>query len=614
MTINPVIDDALKTLDECVGKLVNIQGDKSSNEIMNSINYISSDVSDILKSIEPISKDPKVLPNYTLQLCKNMLFSMDNVKKLMEEGSDEEALLFLRCESQSILKMLRREIDFFYNKAADENRLKKYFEEDEADLRRLFITEKKDPEGEFPYELSIVVLFYNNKDITKACIDSIIEYSREYSYELVTVNNGSDEETSAWAESLPHKKKINLRYNIGASRGGTLALMSNIMDGRFTVYLSNDTIVTENWLRSLVECIKSDPRIAYASPVYNSSSNRQAIPVSYTSMEEMQLFAASYNKPNPLRWEVRARLFGIVMICRPWVFEKLGGLMDLYFSYDMFADDDLCVKLNRAGYRMVLCCDTFVHHCGSATLGERQFELLEKGRRQFYDKYSFDSWSALGERYAFFPEKLSSFEKGPVDILAVNPQYGEEFLMLKNTLKGRNITNASVDVFNMDKKFQFGLENIADRTCYAKSMAELESFTAQKQYDIIMLCEEAAGCFEIEIFLRKAVNILKPDGRIFMTLDNMYSRNVFYNLILKRNLSDDYGQKALGRKAFISLNTLLSFTESLGLTASDIISLRTYCNRIQGIEEPFEKVLNLEKIENSNCFNTGYYALTFKFK
>ena len=608
-----IIEGTLSTLDKCLeitAALLNNSIEMTSTPIEKLIEEVSL----VKNIIEPMSKQPNISKNYGLELCQNMLHSLEKLKELVLQDRIDAAKLLLKCECISILKMQRREIDYFYNKVVNEDGLKIYFEEEKRNLKNIFYTGKKDPEGEFPYDISIVVLFYNNKDITRLCIDSIYKYTENINYELITVNNGSDEETTAWAETLPHCKKINLKYNIGSSRGGTLALMPNIFDGRFTVYLSNDVIVTKNWLTSLLDCIKSDTKIAFVSPVYNSSSNRQTIPVNYTSIEEMQQFAEKYNQPNPLLWEDRARLFGIAMILRPWAFEQIGGLNDLYFSYDMFSDDDLCVKLNQAGYRMVLCRDTFVHHFGSATLKEGQFEVMEKGRRQFHAKHGFDSWGALGDKYAIFTAMMGHFKDNCVNILAVNPRYGEEFLMLKNTLRSCNITNVNVDVFNTDKLFQRGLEALADNIFYSASMSQLGELLKGKKYDIIMLCEEAAGCFGLETFIRTAVELLNKNGRIFLVLDNMYSRNVIYGLLTKGKLSEDYEHKYLGRKALMSLKALLTFADDIGLKAADIISLHTYCNRIDELEQPLEKILRLDITENINCFNTMYYALGFELK
>ena len=72
------------------------------------------------------------------------------------------------------------------------------------------------PRTEYPYDVTIVLCAYNKLEYTKAAVESIFAHTDFSSgrVELITINNGSDDGTREYFESLPHTKKINLKYNI----------------------------------------------------------------------------------------------------------------------------------------------------------------------------------------------------------------------------------------------------------------------------------------------------------------------------------------------------------------------------------------------------------------
>src|SRR5207244_3877641 len=69
-------------------------------------------------------------------------------------------------------------------------------------------------------------------------------------------------------------------------------------------------------------------------------------------------------------------LSGVCLTLRRQVVRRLGGF-DLAFADGIHADDDYCVRAFRAGFRMAIAFDAFVHHHGAAT-----FKKLGVDRKQ----------------------------------------------------------------------------------------------------------------------------------------------------------------------------------------------------------------------------------------
>ena len=100
---------------------------------------------------------------------------------------------------------------FFLLHATDDTALANWYEEEQQRIRQIRETPKQDESLNYSYDFSVVVLFYGNQKMTKDCLDAIDTYTKGHSYELITFDNGSDPETTAWCESLPHIKKIYAR-------------------------------------------------------------------------------------------------------------------------------------------------------------------------------------------------------------------------------------------------------------------------------------------------------------------------------------------------------------------------------------------------------------------
>ena len=164
------------------------------------------------------------------------------------------------------------------------------------------------PPSEYPYDVSIVLCAYNKLEYTKAAIESIFAHTDFSSgrVELITINNGSDDGTREYFESLPHTKKINLKYNILSFNAAQY-----IVEGRYYVGYANDVIATPHWLDHLYTSIESDSYIAQVVPTCNEEgvSNDQGIAVSYPNrfdgLNEMKEVAIR-GFPFPIRIRLQA--------------------------------------------------------------------------------------------------------------------------------------------------------------------------------------------------------------------------------------------------------------------------------------------------------------------
>lgn len=235
---------------------------------------------------------------------------------------------------------------------------------------------------------SIIILTYNKLDYTKQCIESIRKYTQSGTYEIIIVDNHSVDGTVDWLTEQEDIILISNTENLGFPKGCNQGILK--ASGDNILLLNNDTVVTTNWLSNLIECLYSAENIGAAGPVTNSCSNLQAIPVSYTSLDEMQSFARGFNASDPQKWEQRPKLVGYCLLLKKKVVDAIG-LLDERFSPGNYEDNDYCYRLLLAGYSIILCKDTFIHHYGSLSFNDHYDEymkLLETNRIKFEEKWS----------------------------------------------------------------------------------------------------------------------------------------------------------------------------------------------------------------------------------
>lgn len=243
---------------------------------------------------------------------------------------------------------------------------------------------------------SIILVTKDRLDYTKSCIESIRRHTAAGSYELILVDNGSEDGTIDWVKAEPDIALIENGYNAGFPKGCNQGAAAAA--GELLLLLNNDTLVTPGWLEGLRRNLLSDPLIAAVGPVTNSAYYWTQIPSHYTTVEEMDRFSESVRMSaanHPM--EERLKLIGFCMLLRREAYEAAGG-MDERFGIGNYEDDDLSLRLRLLGYKLMLCRDTFIHHYGSVSFkadSAMYLHLFARNNQLFREKWGFASSEAL---------------------------------------------------------------------------------------------------------------------------------------------------------------------------------------------------------------------------
>ncbi|RAN77081.1 hypothetical protein B5P43_20415 [Bacillus sp. SRB_336] len=240
--------------------------------------------------------------------------------------------------------------------------------------------------------VSVVVVTYNNLDLTKACLHSLEQYSDYANLEVIVVDNASADDTPSYlAEWVTHGRDRRIILN-NDNRGFAAANNQGlaVATGEYLVMLNNDTYVTPGWVATLVWHLRRNEQLGMLGPVTNNIGNEARIDIHYADMDGMLLAAGSYTRRHAGRLTpLRTAAFFCVMLRRS-VYEKVGPL-DEVFGVGFFEDDDYCRRVEQAGWSIACADDVFIHHNLSASFNKLKQEtrqaLFEKNKATYEAKW-----------------------------------------------------------------------------------------------------------------------------------------------------------------------------------------------------------------------------------
>jgi GT2 family glycosyltransferase len=249
---------------------------------------------------------------------------------------------------------------------------------------------------------SIVVLVWDNLDVTRACVASIYENTLR-PFELILVDNGSQAPAAQWLDSLVEqhdnirllRNEENQGYAYGCNQGLAVAR------GDFVVLLNNDVVVPPCWLTDQISLFSGSEKIGLVGPRTNESAGPQRVPpeeVGYSSIEGLRTFSQKWQVLKDLDFSYTDPLTGLCMVLKREVIQRVGGL-DTSFWIGNYEDNDFCIRVARAGYQIAIAHDVFVHHEGSATFKAQKIDyehLVARNWQFFCSKWGFERPHGMG--------------------------------------------------------------------------------------------------------------------------------------------------------------------------------------------------------------------------
>jgi GT2 family glycosyltransferase len=229
--------------------------------------------------------------------------------------------------------------------------------------------------GEEPPHVAIVVLTWNQREVTLECLASLaeLEYPAE-KFEIIVVDNGSRDGTAAAvSERFPQVTLLVNEENLGFAEGNNVGLR-HALEGpaEYVMLLNNDTVVDRQMLVRLLDVMERHPEAGIVGPkmlyfdrpdLIWSAGNR----IDWRLGRSIRLQA---EEPDTDDNEAPAAVEFITacgILLRRRVIEQIGVIDPRFFIY--YEETDWCMRARRAGWSILYVPAARLWHKVSATMG-----------------------------------------------------------------------------------------------------------------------------------------------------------------------------------------------------------------------------------------------------
>lgn len=350
--------------------------------------------------------------------------------------------------------------------------------------------------------VSIIIPAWNKVSMTVSCLKSIAErLDSRVTYEVVLVNNGSEDETSQ-LKKIPGLVYVGNKDNLGFVGGCNSGI--DAAHGKYLVFLNNDAEVTKDWLSELVETIESDKTIGIVGSkiIYPNGALQEAGGIIFNDGSGLnygkfdQADSYQYNYVRDVDY-----CSGASVIISAKLMRKFGGFDKLYHPA-YYEDTDLSFKVRKANLRAVYQPRSVIYHIEGGTAGTN----LNTG----FKKYQEINRNKFMRRWN---SELTSSHVDPSDYYLGRDRSGDKLaLIIEQTLPTPDKDSGSVRMMAMIKGLQelgykvtFWPNDQDHKEPYATQMQQLGIEVVYGQVDFMQFSKHYASYYDLVIMSRPEI-------------------------------------------------------------------------------------------------------------
>lgn len=220
--------------------------------------------------------------------------------------------------------------------------------------------------------VSVIIVNYNTKELTKNCLASIFEKTKDIDFEVIVSDNGSTDGSIEMIKSdFPQVVLIENNVNLGFGKANNIA--AKIAKGKYLLFLNSDTILLNNAVKEFFDrAVDEKESVILGSYLCDAE---EKICNSYGSFMNPFIFIIKKNVydfyPKILQWRLSKLqnkkyaktslkekkvdfITGADLFIKKEDFNKINGFDENFFMY--FEDEDLCrtAKKNEIQCKIIM--------------------------------------------------------------------------------------------------------------------------------------------------------------------------------------------------------------------------------------------------------------------
>lgn len=385
---------------------------------------------------------------------------------------------------------------------------------------------------------SIVILSYNNRQLTQQCIESIRETTPISAREIVIVDNNSQDDSVAYLRQQDDIVLVENDFNAGFPGGCNIGIKASKKENDIFL-LNNDTILCANSLYTLRMGLYEKESYGAAGSMSERACNHQGF-ARNVNIDEDKKFALKVNVPDLNMCEIKMILIGYAVLIKRHILEEVGYLDERYFPGNK-EDEDFGLRVLMANYQNVLVHNSFLIHYGGLSFNKTNRSAIQKTNiLKFNEKFGFENnysgYTLFSEQYTRcyerFIDKLSPSSK----ILDVNCEMGARMAHLA-------YLHSNIEFYGLGQSIQCAMISTHLEGVHIEHYFDIENnpFRFMK-FDLIALDCSKIKKDELSKYFSVLKDMLSDTGKLMVLAKNQSYCMNWYPIMMgdtKSSLSSD---------------------------------------------------------------------------
>jgi len=260
------------------------------------------------------------------------------------------------------------------------------------------------------FELSIVVLCWNDWKVLKDCLQSIYDHTHAIRFEVIVSDNGStDDSIDQVRRNFPQVRVLENKQNLGFAKGNNVGIQA--ARGQYILILNPDTIIHEHALDRWVAFATEHPEAGgFGLRVLNPDGSYQISARPFLSirgewiaalgLRPLGFISTAFRSDTYVGWHGNSTRkidwqSGCCVMFRSDLLKQIGGFDEQFFY--QCEEVDLCLRVWQAGREILFTPSATITHLGGQSV--RKFPIrfeIEKLRNRY--RYFYKHFGAEGAR------------------------------------------------------------------------------------------------------------------------------------------------------------------------------------------------------------------------
>jgi len=261
-------------------------------------------------------------------------------------------------------------------------------------------------ESLLPIALSIIIVNYKTAELTLDLIQSIYDHAPDVTYEILVMDNGSDEYIEEDLRNrFPAVRFFETGRNVGFAKANNLGIHNS--HGSYVLLLNSDTRIFDETLQSMMDYLQIHPNVGVLGPRQIGDDGKyvpscgnfptlisemlRKIIHERLSMDDYRLREGiddKYANSTNVDW-----VSGSCLVVRRKALADVGLLDERFFMY--FEDIDFCKRIKDKGWQVQYFPDeTILHYGGQSAKLNIMKIMVENRKSQLY--FSRKHYGVLG--------------------------------------------------------------------------------------------------------------------------------------------------------------------------------------------------------------------------